>query len=120
MSDAPQRIFPDFTKLTSAQRKVLAHIAGYCDDRRWMAQSTRHMAEATGLSYYTVVVAINRLNELQYIYTRVGRRWRGPSQHWLLVSVSGLTDSGLIETPRKKESQSVRLNVRFGVAGGGR
>ena len=116
MSDAPQRIFPDFTKLTSAQRKVLAHIAGYCDDRRWMAQSTRHMTEATGLSYYTVIVAINRLNELQFIYTRVGR-WRRPSTHFLMVSVSGLTDFGLIETPCKRPTQSICPKVRSAAAG---
>ena len=119
MSDAPQRIFPDFTQLTPAQRKVLAHIAGYCDDRRPMSQSTRHMTEATGLSYYTVIVAINRLNELQFIYTRVGR-WRRPSTHFLMVPVSGLTDFGLIETPPKKSPQSARPKTRSAAAGGAR
>ena len=118
MSDAPQRIFPDFTQLTPAQRKVLAHIAGYCDDRRRMSQSTRHMAEATGLSRRTIQPAIDRLNELQFIYTRVGRRWIGPSTHFLLVPVPGLTDLGAIETPRRKPARSARLNVRSAAAGG--
>jgi len=53
MPDAERRT-PDFQILTPARRKVLAHIASYCGERRWMVQSNVHMAEATGLSSRTV------------------------------------------------------------------
>ncbi len=86
MSPAERRSAPDLAALTEAQRTILTYLARHADPNRVCARSSRQLVRETGLVRQTVQTAIDRLNELGYIRSRV-RTTPHPSEHRLLVEV---------------------------------
>ncbi len=103
MSNAPERI----SKLTRAQRKVLADLELFSDDDRRVAIASRKLAETTGLSRTTVRVALSDLNDLGLIRTYAPHRPRA-SEHTLLFPVSVRLGNGPICPSTRRSSTGGR------------